>query len=210
MNKDILKNYTCLVPFIRLEVHHKQNFMCCPSWIKKDLPNNVSLDSLWNSNEAKEIRESVLDGSFRHCDENLCPFLKEVITHKKLKSGYVKHESLLTGDYKEIYDNKTTEIPNKFVKEINFSFDRSCNFKCPSCRTDYIIANGERMDQIQLTINEIENTFSESVELLYISGTADAFASPSYRKYLRNFNPTKYSKLKNIHIHLKKPESNWL
>lgn len=175
--------------------------MCCPSWIKKDLPNNVPLDTLWNSVEAKEIRESVLDGSFRHCDENLCPFLKEVLTHKKLKSGHVKHNSLLTGEYKEIYDNKITEIPNKFVKEINFSFDRSCNFKCPSCRTDYIIANSERMDQIQLTINEIENVFSESVESLYISGTADAFASPSYRKYLRNFNPSKYKKLKNIHLH---------
>jgi MoaA/NifB/PqqE/SkfB family radical SAM enzyme len=124
-----------------------------------------------------------------------------VITHKKRKSGYVKHESLLVDEYREIFDNKITEIDNKFVKEINFSFDRSCNFKCPSCRTDYIVANTDRMEKIQLTIDEIENAFSESVELLYISGTADAFASPSYRKYLKNFNPNKYPKLKNIHLH---------
>jgi hypothetical protein len=198
---DELKNYTCLVPFIRLEIHHKQNFMCCPSWIKKELPNNVPLDELWNSEEAKEIRASVLDGSFKFCDANLCPFLKEVINNKNKKSGHVTHESLLTGELRKIFDEKITTIPITEVKEINFSFDRSCNFKCPSCRTDYIIANTERQQGINATIAEIENVYSESVETLYISGTADAFASASYRNYLRNFDNTKYKKLKKIHLH---------
>jgi hypothetical protein len=196
-----LKEYMCLVPFLRLEVHHKQNFMCCPSWIKKELPGNVSLSELWNSSEAKEIRESVLDGSFKHCDENLCPYLMDVINTKTLKSGYVTHQSILGPKYKNIFDNKITEIPNESVKEINFSFDRSCNFKCPSCRTDYIVANTERQKGINLTIKEIEETFSTSLEKMYISGTADAFASASYRNYLKNFDPKKYPKLKKIHLH---------
>lgn len=196
-----LKEYMCLVPFLRLEIHHKQNFMCCPSWIKKELPNNVSLSELWNSAEAKEIRESVVDGSFKHCDSNLCPYLKDVINDGVRKSGYVTHQSLLSPKYKEIFENKITEIPNEFVKEINFSFDRSCNFKCPSCRTDFIIANTERQKGINLTIKEIEDTFASSLEKMYISGTADAFASASYRNYLKNFNPTKYPKLKRIHLH---------
>ena len=198
---DELKNYTCLVPFMRLEIHHKQNFMCCPSWIKKELPNNVPLDELWNSEEAKEIRASVLDGSFKFCDTNLCPFLKDVINNKNKKSGHVTHESLLTGEFREIFDKKITTIPTSKVKEINFSFDRSCNFKCPSCRTDYIVANTERQQGITATISEIEDVYSESVEMLYISGTADAFASASYRNYLRNFDSSKYKKLKKIHLH---------
>jgi MoaA/NifB/PqqE/SkfB family radical SAM enzyme len=36
---------------------------------------------------------------------------------------------------------------------------------------------------------------------MYISGTADAFASASYRNYLKNFKPEKYPKLKKIHLH---------
>lgn len=196
-----LKEYICLVPFLRLEVHHKQNFMCCPSWIKKELPNDVSLNDLWNSTEAQEIRTSVMDGTFKHCDENLCPYLKDVINNGTLKSGYVTHESLLGPKYKEIFKNKTTEVSNDSVKEINFSFDRSCNFKCPSCRTDYIVANTERQKGINLTIKEIEETFSSSLEKMYISGTADAFASASYRNYLKNFDASKYPKLKKIHLH---------
>lgn len=196
-----LKQYMCLVPFLRLEVHHKQNFMCCPSWIKKELPNNVSLSDLWNSDEAIEIRESVLDGSFKHCDNTLCPYLKDVLNDGTLKSGYVTHESLLGPKYKEIFDKKITNIPNDSVKEINFSFDRSCNYKCPSCRTDFIIANTERQKGINLTIKEIEDTFSTSLEKMYISGTADAFASASYRNYLKNFDSSKYPKLKRIHLH---------
>lgn len=196
-----LNEYMCLVPFLRLEVHHKQNFMCCPSWIKKELPNNVSLSELWDSDEAHEIRSTVMDGSFKHCDKTLCPYLKDVINDGVLKSGFVTHNSLLTPKYKEIYDNKTTKIPNDNVKEINFSFDRSCNFKCPSCRTDFIVANTERQKGINLTIKEIEDTFSTSLEKMYISGTADAFASASYRNYLKSFDPKKYPKLKKIHLH---------
>jgi hypothetical protein len=196
-----LKEYMCLVPFLRLEVHHKQNFMCCPSWIKKELPNGVSLSELWNSEEAQEIRSTVMDGSFKHCDETLCPYLKDVINDGVLKSGYVTHNSLLTPKFKKIFEDKTKDIPNNYVKEINFSFDRSCNYKCPSCRTDFIIANTERQKGINLTIKEIEDTFSTSLEKMYISGTADAFASASYRNYLKNFDPEKYPKLKKIHLH---------
>lgn len=196
-----LNEYMCLVPFLRLEVHHKQNFMCCPSWIKKELPNDVSLGELWNSDAAQEIRAAVMDGSFKHCDKTLCPYLKDVINDGVLKSGYVTHSSLLGPKFKDIFENKTTNISNDSVKEINFSFDRSCNFKCPSCRTDFIIANTERQKGINLTIKEIEDTFSTSLEKMYISGTADAFASASYRNYLKNFDPQKYPKLKKIHLH---------
>jgi hypothetical protein len=196
-----LKEYMCLAPFHRLEIYHTKNFLCCPSWLKKELPSNVPLSELWNSEESKEIRESVMDGSFSHCDKNLCPYLKDVINNKVLKSGHVTHKSLLDNKYKSIFENKTTTISDSKVEVINFAFDRSCNFKCPSCRTEYIVANTQRQKGINLTIKEIEDTFADSLITMYVSGTADAFASASYRNYLKNFNPIKYPKLKTIHLH---------
>jgi hypothetical protein len=64
-----------------------------------------------------------------------------------------------------------------------------------------IVANTNEIKRINATIDEIEEVFCESIETIYCSGTADPFASVSYRNFLRNFNPKKYPKLKNIHLH---------
>lgn len=72
---------------------------------------------------------------------------------------------------------------------------------CPSCRNEMIVASSDKIKKINKKVKEIENLFSKDVEILYISGTADPFASVAYRNYLRNFNPGKYPKLKKIHLH---------
>ena len=65
-----LKNYICTVPFQALEIHENKNFMCCASWLTKELPNGVPLKELWNSKEAIEIRKSVVDGSYKYWAKN--------------------------------------------------------------------------------------------------------------------------------------------
>jgi sulfatase maturation enzyme AslB (radical SAM superfamily) len=64
-----------------------------------------------------------------------------------------------------------------------------------------IVANSDKIKSVNLTIEEIENAYSDSIETIYCSGTADPFASVSYRNFLRNFNPKKYPNLKSIHLH---------
>jgi hypothetical protein len=64
-----------------------------------------------------------------------------------------------------------------------------------------IVANSDKIKSVNLTIEEIEEAYSDSIETIYCSGTADPFASVSYRNYLRNFNPKKYPNLKSIHLH---------
>ena len=81
-----LKDYVCTAPFVNIEIHNQAIFMCCPTW----LPNNISpdmkkpLDEVWNSEEAKEVRKSIIDGSYKHCDKKQCPFLSELLNDKKL------------------------------------------------------------------------------------------------------------------------------
>lgn len=195
-----LKQYVCTVPFEALEIHENKNFMCCASWLSKELPNGVPIKDLWNSEEAIDIRKSVIDGTYKHCDKTQCPFLSRLLSLKKDISGPIHHISELNDEMK-MYYTEQTGIVKTGPKIIQMSFDRTCNYKCPSCRVDMIVANSDKIKSVNLTIEEIEDAYSESIETIYCSGTADPFASVSYRNYLRNFNPKKYPNLKSIHLH---------
>lgn len=195
-----LKKYVCTVPFQALEIHENKNFMCCASWLTKELPNRIPLKDLWNSKEAMEIRESVMDGSYRFCDKTQCPFLAQLLNYNLDSSGPIQKVENLPDYIKEHYEKK-----EPYMEEgptiLQMSFDRTCNYKCPSCRVKMIVANSDGIKRINSTIEEMEDSFSKSIETIYCSGTADPFASVSYRNYLRNFNPKKYPKLKTIHLH---------
>ena len=195
-----LKNKICIVPFTSLEIHDKSYFMCCPSWLTKRLPNNAELKDVWNSQEAQDIRKSVMDGTYEFCDNTLCPYLNELDKNNLKSYGPIKDISELPEPYKKYVEEKTTNIPTS-PSLINFSFDRTCNFMCPSCRNEMIVANTKKIKEVNATIKEIEDLYSQDVVTLYLSGTADPFVSVSFRNFLRNFNPEKYPKLKNIHLH---------
>jgi hypothetical protein len=195
-----LKKYVCTVPFHALEIHENKNFMCCASWLLKELPNGVPIKDLWNSDEAIDIRKSVMDGTYKYCDKTQCPFLSKLIALNKSNTGPIRHINDLDDDMK-LYYSEQTGIMKDGPKIIQMSFDRTCNYKCPSCRVDMIVANSDKIKSVNLTIEEIEDAYSESIETIYCSGTADPFASVSYRNYLRNFNPKKYPNLKSIHLH---------
>ena len=195
-----LKDYICKVPFEIMEIHDNSYFLCCTSWLKKHLPKNKPMDEMWNSEEAKDIRKSVTDGSYRHCDKKQCPYLSQLINLNTKSSSPIKHRSELEPDFLKNYNLKTGEI-NQGPKVVHMSFDRTCNYKCPSCRIDMIVANTGKIEKINATIKEMETLYSNSIETIYCSGTADPFASVSYRNYLRNFNPKKYPNLKSIHLH---------
>jgi MoaA/NifB/PqqE/SkfB family radical SAM enzyme len=81
------------------------------------------------------------------------------------------------------------------------NFDRTCNYKCPSCRVDLIVENSEGIKRVEKTIEDIDKYYSKHVKTLYITGSGDPFVSVGFRNYLRNFNPKKYPNLKSIHLH---------
>lgn len=196
-----LSDYICTVPFHALEIHENKNFMCCASWLLKELPSKVPMSELWNSNEAIEIRESVMDGSYKFCDKTQCPFLSQLINYNGLGFiGPISHISKIPEEINAPVFNKNgfMEVGPKIFQ---MSFDRTCNYKCPSCRKDMIVANTEQIKEIDRKILEFENAYSTSIETIYCSGTADPFASVSYRNYLRTFDATKYPKLRTIHLH---------
>lgn len=195
----IKKNYICVSPFVNLEVHDNSNHMCCPSWLVKSLPGDISLHESFNSESAIEIRESVTNGSFKYCDSGECPYLQRLETDR-ISEGPLFHKDKIPNEYFDIIENfkKGKKLSPQYVQ---FSMDQSCNLSCPSCRVELIMANSSKIKEVNLKIEEIENQFSESIKVLYITGSGDPFVSVAFRNFLRNFNPTKYPKLERIHLH---------
>ncbi len=192
-NKIDLKNYICSVPFNSLEIHNNVCFVCCPSW----LPNKVELSEIplkdmWNSEPIVDVRNSILDGSFKYCNTELCPYLSKLINYG-ITSGplSLKKPNI---NFKEILKNNGPD-------NIIMNFDRTCNYKCPSCRIDLIVEDSGGIKRVEKTIEEIDTYYSANVKTLYITGSGDPFVSVGFRNYLRNFNPKKYPKLQSIHLH---------
>lgn len=195
------KDYICAVPFQALEVHDHDRFICCASWMTKYLPKDSPVDEAWSSDEANDIRESVLDGSYRHCDSSQCPYLSE-LKHftKPTNLGPLKHKNSLPRKLQTLIDDyKKGELHPP--TNVQFSFDRSCNLQCPSCRIDMYIADSWKIKQVDATIEEIEEKFAKNLKSIYITGSGDPFVSVGFRNFLRNFDPNKYPKLTNIHLH---------
>lgn len=198
---DLKKDYICAVPFNNLEIHEKDRFLCCPSWLTEYLPSTPNPKDAWWSDKANEIRKSILDGSYKYCDSKQCPYLNEL--EKNGSNGFLGpliHKRNIPSELKETIESmeRGKILPPRLV---NFSFDRTCNLKCPSCRIGLIVANGKQVKEIEATIDEIENQFADNIRTLYITGSGDPFISVGFRNFLRNFNPKKYPKLQNIHLH---------
>ena len=204
MSKVNLNDYVCMVPFNTLEVHHdhQSDWLCCPSWLPKPLPITSDPTESWNSNEANDIRKSVTDGSFKYCDQKQCPFLKQLINYGEIGNTKVfKRKSELVGGMKERIDKFLSTGKPEPPTLINFTFDRTCNLKCPSCRNDLIVADRKGIKKVKDKINFIEREYGKNVITLSVTGSGDPFVSVGFRDFLRNLDETKWPSLRTIHLH---------
>lgn len=186
---NIIKNYICVTPFIYLEAHKNGVFSCCPSWLPNKISSLEDIENVWESKELKEVQDSILDGSYKFCSKTQCPYLSELINQNTIPQGFVKKEKF---NYREYIDGP---------QNVNFAFDRSCNLSCPSCRLTTIMADGTEVEFVTKNIEKIVNKFGQNISTLYLSGSADPFASKSIRNFLLKFDINKFPKLNKIHLH---------
>lgn len=194
MSSPSLQDKFCDVPFTFFDFGSKdaqeQVHLCCPRWIKKSIGRfpASSFWEVWNSKDAQEIRESILDGSFRFCDKTRCP---------KISSGELPNRADITDEkMKFVIQNKITNL-DFLPKILNLSNDRSCNLTCPSCRNQKIdIREGNEFEEMQTRQNKLFETVLPGLEVLQVTGTGDPFGSKLYRDLLTNLEGEKYPKLK--------------
>lgn len=181
----------CATPFGYTEVFDDKQFLCCPGWLDVDIYETKSIKSNFNSDKAKEVRQSILDGSYKFCNENQCPHLSALKEGKFIDGRFVP---------KTKENLKFFKIESE-INMVNFCFDRSCNLECPSCRSELINYLGKDRDGVDEKLRQVNEEISSTVKRLYLSGSADPFYSKSFRQFLINFDPTRYPKMERIHLH---------
>jgi organic radical activating enzyme len=186
----------CSRPFTFLEVatHPKrgETYLCCPTWLPPSLGNatHQGIAEMWNGETAVAVRRSILDGSFKYCTTH-CPWLQTA-------SGPVQKVSDVTDpELKRIIEQKLFKVPSPRI--INAAFDRSCNLSCPTCRHEHFIER-ESATEIRNLQRLIDKQLLPEAELLYITGSGDAFGSPFFLEWLRNLDVSDKPKLR-IHLH---------
>lgn len=189
---DILNKYICLNPFYHLEIYDFGVYCCCNSWNNTKIGNLGKLNEIHkNDSVLKKIQDSVLDGSYSYCNKNNCPFLLDLIHSGRVGHLFVEKDKT---DISELY-NLSSNLSLKLC------FDQSCNLTCPSCRTKVIMANNEEREIFNDNFIEIIQIFGKKTKSLYISGSADPFASKTFRDFLINFEEDDFPILENIYIH---------
>lgn len=196
-----LKDHVCIYPFKNIEFHETNIHFCCPEWLPHSIsPADAPLNEMWNSEMAVDIRKSVMDGSYKFCDKNMCPHLNELITFGKDSKGVIIHKDKLEPAIKKHY-NECNGFIDETPEIMQISFDRTCNLKCPACRLDFIVQNSEGIDKVTKRIDEISEEFGKTIQTIYTSSAGEPFASAATKNLFRRFDRTKYPNLKRIHIH---------
>lgn len=188
------KYLICMHPFYWYDVAwNKEVYLCCQGWLNKSVGNAIEQTpkEIWNSEDAKKIRTSVIDGSFKYCNKEHCPFLM----NKTYPVKYV-YEKEYNNLKKSIESNNTSILPGL----LNFGYDKTCNLTCPSCRKEVFVASKTEQDQYVNIANNTLAEFGESAELIYITGSGEPFASKHYFDLLTSNELLKYPKLK-VKIH---------
>ena len=173
--KDLkLTGQYCYHPFNTITIDSAGDvYPCvCQAWLPVSLGKIwefESLDDILRTARAREIQASILDGSYRYCDNNTCGILQ-------------------TNDLQ----NKISHKPDT-INWINFAIDSSCNLTCPSCRKDFIfVSEGPEYELRIRIVDHIAKLIEQHTQWIKfsLSGDGDPFASLVYRDLLSKLNVT--------------------
>lgn len=195
----------CEKPFVefRLDSVYNENAMkvnpCCGGWHNKSFGRYKdfnSVEEIINSDHAKAFRESILDGSFRFCNKNVCPRIISKTIYPLQKKEDIDDPYL-----KDIIENNIIEVDH--LRNVSFDWDPSCNLQCPSCRSEKIqhkkgTGPYNKLKKIQDDVLEFvfKNAKKEDPMVFNITSTGDAIGSTLYREWLTTFDGTNWPNLK--------------
>jgi len=185
----------CGIPFNQLILHPFEGTLayvaCCASRnrypydkYRFKVPDNgevFDIKKVWNSKELIEFRRSILDGSYKYCDEKVCPFLSskkfEKATEKALQNIQEKDPYL-----------------KYFPPEIAANIDSSCNLCCPSCRSKPDRKPDHR------TYHRFIEILKSGVESVSFNSSGELFFNRHFLKIMREFSSKDFPALKNFRV----------
>ncbi len=173
---------TCQIPWKTLGVNANGDIFLCssPSWIPKFPGNILEVDDIYeilNSTMAQQIRQEISAGRYYYCNNKICNFFAQINPAIYQSSPQLNELPLPFA-----HQSPVTAIPEYLI----FDFDYTCNFKCPSCRTQLINNNKHHVvrplnDRIVEKIKHliIDHIHSQPVEIRWCGG--EPFISEVYQ-----------------------------
>jgi len=134
----------------------------CTAWLPQSIGNLQikSLSEILGSSIHRHLQESIEDGTYRYCNNQLCSYIKT-----------------------NWFDNHA----GGSIKHLRLAIDDSCNLRCPSCRKNLIFHKEGSAYNLGIRladrINEWLYTYDQSVQV-HIGSDGDPFASHVYRHFM--------------------------
>ena len=181
INKNLKIKKRCPRPFDTVLIDKQGScYLCeCTSWLPQSAGNLQikTLDEIINGDIANKLQHTILDNSYRYCNNRHCAYLL---------------------DYKGTDSWKLVE-PVRQIKHVRLAIDDSCNLSCPSCRIKKIFykSGGEFNKRIKLIDKVLDFLKSQKHDIqVHIGSDGDPFASLVYRYFMlktKHFKNLKYS-----------------
>ena len=196
-----LKKFICTIPFDSVTIHNgNEQYFCCKQWL--DVP--LNFDDGWESEDAKNVRQSMVDGTFKYCSTTNCPHLSTLVKLKRKPN-----DSPIID--KVFFDNTLLKV--KGPKNVRFTFDAACNLACPSCRKEFIKNTEELTSKSNIVLDKIYEKYGKTIETVSLSGYGDPFYSIPMLDFLKTIDKERLPNLKRIHLHTNAilwNEKNWV
>lgn len=161
----------CALPFENIEIDNKGFvYTCCPTWINWNSIGNIfenSLAEIWNSEKAKELRESVLNGSYNLCSKEYCNDVR----------GDFKPPHLSFEDMKIQME--------RLPYAVKLSYDKECNIDCKICRDNIILNSDEEYKQWDEVFFEKILPYLKETKIVTVNSHGDSFGSRHSRKVIK-------------------------
>lgn len=184
----------CSRPYQHIYITRNGKSTCC-SWARFSMGNIVEegLEKVWNGDKAKELRNSIEDGSFRYCDAISCPLISN---------------NLLPDLTEEQFKEKITQLKESYPTEFNLAYDYVCNHVCPTCRDEIFVPSKE----YKMVMDKIDNDilpYLNKAKLIMASGNGDFFSSQSMMKLFSQIKPENKSCIIKLETNGALVEKNW-
>ena len=191
-----LAGFYCMEPFITIHINPSGivSLCPCPGWGKTQIGNILerTLDDMLSSPLAQDIRQSIIDGTYRYCNETRCGILVNNTLNTK--------ETLPPNVLNLLEDSSKFDMPY----DIRLDVDKTCNLSCPSCRTSVLkLSDEEYANQQKVSDTLYNNLFTKPTTQpihISVSGSGEVFGSPLLLNLLNRLTLTDFPNL-TLEIH---------
>lgn len=190
----------CAMPFTRKEIKGTGAFVpCCSPWLTQDYFGLEEGENSWNGPQARALRESILDGSYRFCRRELCQtqyFAYDELPALRSPAG----EFVLSENNLRALQTGKLEMPEG-PSAATITADPRCNLACPSCRTEKIVSL-DNQGAARVSAAEMEvSGLSGNLARLRIAGDGEPLFSPFLRGLIQSLGNENFPALKIVELH---------